>query len=151
MKHIIAITMAAAAFASSATAADAPLQVSYPADVQMDCAGIAAESGRMDQAIAMANQQIAGADGSAQGAGLASTIAVEGLARSGALGRVPGLGMFANGAANMARQRTEAVKKQAADTIQTANTRKALLTGLYAGKSCNAPPTEPAAPPAPAG
>jgi len=152
MRRTFVIGLAAAMLASTAVAAEAPLQVSYAGDASMDCAGIAAESVRMDQVIAQANGQISGADGSARGAGLAQTVAVEGLARSGALARMPGIGMFANQAANMARQRGEAVKAQAANTIQTANTRKALLSGLYAGKSCDAPPAAPAAPAAaPAG
>lgn len=133
--------------AGAAVAAEPPLQVSYPGDATMDCAGIAAESARMDQVMFDANQQITKAEGGAKGAGMASSIAVEGMLRTGVLGRAPGLGMFANNAAAMARQRAEAVKQQAAETIQTANTRKAMLAGLYAGKSCNAPP--PAAAPAP--
>src|ERR1043165_744047 len=128
MRTTFAIGLAVAMLASTAIAADAPLQVSSATDASMDCAGIAAESVRMDQLITQANGQINGADGSARGAGLASTVAVEGLARSGALARMPGIGMFANQASNMARQRSEAVKAQAATTIQTANTRKALLS-----------------------
>ncbi len=151
MRRTFAIGVAAAMLGSTAFAADAPLQVSYAADASMDCAGIAAESVRMDQVIAQANGQISGADGSARGASLVSTVAVEGLARSGALARMPGIGMFANQAASMARQRGEAVKAQAANTIQTANTRKALLSGLYAGKSCDAPPAASVAAAAPAG
>src|SRR3954470_23312027 len=126
MLRTFAVGLAVAMLASAAVAADAPLQVSYAGDASMDCAGISAESVRMDQVIAQANGQISGADGSARGAGLASTVAVEGLARSGALARVPGLGMFANQAQGMAQRSAEAKKAQAASTIQTANTRKAL-------------------------
>ncbi|WP_293677160.1 hypothetical protein [uncultured Phenylobacterium sp.] len=145
MRKTFAVGLAVAMLAIPAFAAEPQLQVSYATDASMGCDAIAAESGRMDQVIATANGQIGGADGAARGAGLASTVAVEGLARSGALGRVPGLGMFANQAANLARQRGEAVKAQAANTIQTANTRKALLAGLYSGKACDAPPAPPAA------
>src|SRR5687768_8321146 len=130
MRKTFAAGLAVAMLATSAIAAEPALQVSYAADASMDCASIAAESVRKDQVIATPTGQINGADGSARGAGLASTVAVEGLARSGALARVPGIGMFANQAANMARQRGEAVKAQAANTIQTANIRKALLAGL---------------------
>ena len=151
MRKTFAIGLAVGMLASTAWAADAPLQVSYAGDASMDCAAIAAESVRMDQVITQAMGQNAGADGAARGAGLASTVAVEGLARSGMLARMPGVGMFANQAANMARQHSEAVKAQAANTIQTANTRKALLSGLYAGKSCDAPPAVPVAATAPAG
>jgi len=151
MRKTFAIGLAAAMLASSAVAAEAPLQVSYSTDASMDCTSIAAESVRMDQVIAQANGSAAGADGAARGAGLASTVAVEGLARSGALAKMPGIGMFANQAANFSRQRAEAKKAEAANTIQTANTRKALLSGLYSGKACDAPPAAAAAPAAPAG
>lgn len=137
-----------ALMAAPALAAE-PLQISYPGDAQMDCAGIAAESGRMDQVIADANAQATKAEGSAKGAGLAGAVAVEGMLRTGLLGRMPGLGQAANQASGMARQRAEQVKAQAAETIGTANTRKALLAGLYSGKGCDAAPV--AAPAAPAG
>ena len=94
--------------------------------------------------MADANARIGKANGSAQGAGLASTVAVEGMLRTGVLGRVPGAGMFANQAANMAKQRAAQVQAEAANTIQTATTRKAVMVGLYAGKGCDAPSAEPA-------
>ena len=149
MRRTFAISLATAMAVATTSFADT-LQVSYPTDAGMDCTAVAIESARMDQIIATANGQMAGADGSAQGARLASTVAMEGLARSGMLAKMPGVGMFANQAAGMARQRGESVKAQAAATVQTANTRKALLSGLYAGKSCDAPPPAPA-PAAPAG
>lgn len=138
------ITLTAALLAISAGSAAAQgLQVSYPSDATMDCAALSAESARMDQIMADANAQTAKADGSARGAGLASTLAVEGLARSGMLGRVPGVGMFANNAANMAKQRAEQVRAAAAETVQIATTRKALMGGLWTGKGCDAPPPAP--------
>lgn len=120
------------------------------ADAQMDCAAISAESARMDQVVADANAQVARAEGTAQGAGLASTVAVEGMLRTGVLGRVPGAGMFANQAASLARQRAAQVRAQAEGQIREASTRKALMAGLYAGKACAAapipaPPNTPAA------
>ena len=139
-KFFLSLTVALA-FAAPAFAADPPLQVSYPSDGQMDCSAIVAEVARMDAIIAQANQQVAGADGSAKGGGLASTVAVEGLLRTGVLGRMPGLGGFANQAANMARQRAESVRATAGQTIQVADTRKAMMGGMYAGKACNAAPT----------
>ncbi len=93
----------------------------------------------MDVVIAETNKQVMNADGSAKGVGLASTVAVEGMLRTGLLGRVPGAGMFANQAAGMARQRAETVRAQAGQTIQTATTRKAMLGGMWSGKSCDAP------------
>jgi hypothetical protein len=142
-KIFIAGAAAAALFAGSASAQ--ALQVSYPGDASMDCAAIAAEGGRMDQLMTNANTQAAKANGSAQGAGLASTVAVEGMLRTGMLGRVPGAGMFASNMANMAKQRAAQVQAQAQETIQTATTRKALLAGLYSGKGCDVAPAAPAA------
>lgn len=146
MKKFAIVGAVCALVAGPAFAAD-PLQISYPTDAQMDCAAIAAESGRMDQVIADASLQANKAEGSAKGAGVAGTVAVEGMLRTGLLGRMPGLGQAANQMSNMARQRAEQVKAQAAETINTANTRKALLAGLYSGKSCDAQPAaQPAAP-----
>lgn len=147
MQKTIIIGVAMAALLAGPASAQ-QLQVSYPGDASMDCAAIAAEGARMDQVMADANAQVGKANGSAQGAGLASTVAVEGLMRTGMLGRVPGAGMFANNMASMAKQRAAQVQAQAQETINTATTRKALLAGLYSGKSCDAPP--PAALPAPA-
>ncbi|MBW8815447.1 MAG: hypothetical protein JF588_18655 [Caulobacterales bacterium] len=146
IQRLLVATFATLVVASAAAAADAPLMGGSVADAAMDCPAITAEAARMDGLVAEANQQIASADGQAQGAGLANRVAVEGLARSGMLARAPGLGMFANGAANLARQHTEAVKKQAAETIQTASLRRAMLNGLYLGKACAIAASAPAAP-----
>jgi len=148
MRNFITVGVAVAALLAGSSASAQGLQVSYSTDASMDCAAIAAESVRMDQLVADANAQVAKADGTAQGAGLASTVAVEGMLRTGLLGRVPGAGMFANNAANMARQRAAQVRAQAEGQIQVATTRKAVMVGLYSGKGCDAP--APAAEPAPA-
>jgi hypothetical protein len=147
MRKIITTAAALAALLSGSAASAQGLQVSYATDATMDCAAIAAESGRMDQLVAAANAKVGKADGSAQGASLASTVAVEGLARSGMLARVPGVGMFANQAAGMAKQRAAQVRAQAEGEIQVATTRKAVMVGLYTGKGCDAAPAaaEPAA------
>ncbi|MDZ4374189.1 MAG: hypothetical protein U1C74_22580 [Phenylobacterium sp.] len=134
------ILAAVSAFALASPASAQGLQVSYPGDAQMDCMAIANESARMDQVVMDATTQVSKADGSAQGVGFASTVAVEGMMRTGLLGRVPGAGMFANNAANMAKQRAAQVRAQAETTIQTATTRKAMMVGLYSGKGCDAPP-----------
>lgn len=144
----VPILVALAALTAGPAAAQG-LQISYPSDATMDCAALSAESARMDQIMADANAQTQKAAGSAQGAGLAGTLAVEGLARSGLLARAPGIGMFANNAANAAKQRAEQVRLAAAETIQVATTRKALMGGLWTGKGCDAPPPAPAAEVAP--
>lgn len=146
MRKIISTAAALAALLAGSAASAQGLQVSYSTDASMDCAAIAAESGRMDQLIADANARIGKANGSAQGAGLASTVAVEGLARSGMLARVPGVGMFANQAAGMAKQRAAQARAQAESDIQVATTRKAVMVGLYSGKGCDAQPAAAAEP-----
>jgi len=148
MQKILVLAVAAATLAGGAASAEA-LQVNYPGDASMGCSALAAEASRMDQLMADANAQVGKANGSAQGAGLASTVAVEGMLRTGMLGRVPGAGMFANNMASMAKQRAAQVQAQAQETIQTATTRKALLAGLYSGKGCDAPPPAPVAAPEP--
>lgn len=150
-KTILGLIAALTVSVGAATGADAPLQIAYPTDAQLDCAGLAAEASRMDALVAQANQQAASADGAARGAGLASTIAVEGLVRSGMLARVPGLGGFANQAAGLARQRAETVRANLAQTIQVATTRKALMSGLWSGKSCDATTAPAPGPAGPAG
>lgn len=147
LKTVLGLT-AALSLAAAPALAQQPLEVSYPGDASMDCTAIAAEVARMDGVIADANAQVNKADGSARGAGMASTVAVEGMLRTGVLGRMPGLGQFANAASNMARQNAEKVRANAGQTIQTATTRKAMMSGLYAGKSCNAQPQAEAAAPA---
>jgi len=148
MQRIFVLAAVAASLAAGPASAQA-LQVSYPGDASMDCAALSTEASRMDQVMADANAQVGKANGTAQGAGLASTVAVEGMLRTGVLGRVPGAGMFANNMANAAKQRAAQVQAQAQETIQTATTRKALLAGLYSGKGCDAAPAAPA--PAPSG
>ena len=133
MQKTIIIGVAVAALLAGPASAQ-QLQISYPTDASMDCAALVAEGSRMDQVMADANAQVGKANGSAQGASLASTVAVEGMLRTGVLGRVPGAGMFANNMASMAKQKAAQVQAQAQETIQTANTRKALLAGLYSGK-----------------
>ncbi|WP_296597122.1 hypothetical protein [Phenylobacterium sp.] len=147
MRDIIILGAAAAALVAGPASAQA-LQVSYPGDASMTCTALSTEASRMDQLMADANAQVSKANGTAQGANLASTVAVEGMLRTGVLGRVPGAGMFANNMAAAAKQRAAQVQAQAQETIQTATTRKALIAGLYSGKGCDAPPAAPPVPPA---
>lgn len=149
MRRTIAAGAAGAALLISTTAAAQALQVSYPGDAAMDCPAIMGEAARMDLVITDAQARIAKAEGSAKGANLGAGLAVEGMLRTGLLGRMPGAGQIANNAAAMARQRAEQVKVEAGEQIQTANTRKALLGGLYSGKGCDAPPPVPAVDAAP--
>ena len=89
------------------------------------------------------------AEGAARAANLGATVAIEGLARSGALARMPGLGMFANAANGMARQNAASKQKQHEDEMRAAETRRAVMSGLYQGKNCGAPQPAAASAPAP--
>ncbi|MGA0605293.1 hypothetical protein ACO2Q0_04765 [Phenylobacterium sp. VNQ135] len=140
--HIVkAVSLAAvlALAAAPAVGAESQLQVSYPTDASLDCSGLAAELARAEQAIADANNKISSANGAARGAGAAGTLAVEGLMRSGLLSRAPGLGGLANQASYAAKQRAATAQQQAADQIRVAETRRAMLAGMSAGKACGAP------------
>jgi hypothetical protein len=122
----------------------APLQVSYPTDGALTCEQITAEVARMDGIIGVSNKSSADAQNGAAVANTGASVAVNGALYSGVLGRVPGLGLFANGAAALAQRQADAKKKEAEATIQTASTRRAMLMGMSQGKACGAP--APAAP-----
>jgi hypothetical protein len=152
-KHAPAAAAAAIAsflVASAAQAADAPLQMSYPTDASLTCEGLTTEIARMDQIMGVSNDAIAGANGQARAAELGASAAVNGALYSGALGKVPGLGMFANRAAAMARQNAANKAAQQEANIRTAEGRKAMLNGIYMGKNCAAMSTASAPVAAPA-
>lgn len=132
--------LAAAGLALAATSAHAQLQASYPADAAMSCEQISAEMVRMDQMMGVSNGAIASAEAGARGAETAASLGVNAALYSGALARVPGLGMFANAAASQARAAAQAKAQREAQTIQVAQQRRAIMGGLYQGK-CGAAAT----------
>lgn len=117
-----------------ATSARAQLQLSYPADATMTCDQISAEMVRMDQMMGVSNNAIASAEAGARGAETAASLGVNAALYSGALGRVPGLGMFANAAAAQAKAAAAAKAQREAQNIQLAQQRRAVMGGLYQGK-----------------
>jgi hypothetical protein len=130
-------TIAAATLALSlalASSAHAQLQLSYPADATMSCDQISAEMVRMDQLMGVSNNAIASAEAGARGAETAASLGVNAALYSGALGRVPGLGMFANAAAAQAKAAAAAKAQREAQNIQIAQQRRAVMGGLYQGK-----------------
>lgn len=131
--------VAALLISGVALAGEPPLQVSYPTDGNLDCAGLDGEIARMDSIMGVSSDQAAKAQGSAQAAELGASAAINGALYSGALGRAPGLGLFGNAAAGLAKQRAAAKEAEAKETIRTAETRRAMLMGMYAGKGCNVP------------
>ncbi len=139
MTKLIA-TFAAAGIALAASTAHAQtLQISYPADASMSCEQISAEMVRMDQMMSASNSSIASAEAGALGAETAASVGVNAALYSGALGRVPGLGLFANAAAGQARKAAQDKAAREAQTIQVAQQRRAVMGGLFQGKSCGAP------------
>jgi hypothetical protein len=127
----LGLTLAAA---TAQAQTGAPLQISYPADASMSCEQISAEMVRMDQVMGVSNSAIASAEGAARGAETAASLGVNAALYSGALGRVPGLGMFANAAASQAKAAAAAKAQREAQNIQVAQQRRAVMGGLYQGK-----------------
>jgi hypothetical protein len=130
---------AALGLALTATTAHAQMQVSYPGDASMSCEQISAEMIRLDQTMGVSNNAIASAEAGARGAETAASLGVNAALYSGALGRVPGLGMFANAAASAAKASAAAKAQRAAQDIQVAQQRRAVMGGMYQGKCANAP------------
>lgn len=112
------------------------LQMTTPMDASMTCDQINAEIARMDQVMGVSNGAIASAEGAARGAETAASLGVNAALYSGALGRVPGLGMFANAAAAQAKASAAARAQREGQNIQVAQQRRAIMSGLYQGKSC---------------
>ncbi len=137
--RIIAGLALASAVAVAGQASAQTLQLTYPTDATMSCEQINAELARMDQLMGASTSAIASADGTAKAANLGATVAVEAALRSGALGRMPGLGRFANMAASQAQASAAARAERENQNIQLAQQRRAVMGGLYQGKGCNAP------------
>lgn len=131
----IITTAAALSLVLAATTAHAQaLQLTYPTDASMSCDQINAEMARMDQVMGVSNGAIASAEAGARGAETAASLGVNAALYSGALGRVPGLGMFANAAAAQAKAAAAAKAQRETQNIQVAQQRRAVMSGLYQGK-----------------
>ena len=158
MRKVTVSALALMFAASAAVAGEPPLQVSYPTDGALDCAGLEGEIARVDGILGISADSARKADGAGKAAEIGTSVAINGALYSGALGAVPGAGLLANGLGGFAKNRAAAKKKQAEENIRTAETRRAMLMGIYQGKSCataaaaaTAEPTvAPAAAPAPA-
>lgn len=140
-KQIITGLALVGAFATASQAGAQTLQLSYPTDATMTCEQINGEIARMDQLVGASNSAIASAGGTAKAANLGATVAVEAALRTGALGRMPGLGRFANMAASQAQASAAAKAERENQNIQLAQQRRAVMGGLYQGRGCNAPAT----------
>ena len=143
-----AVILTAAIMPSAAEAqrrgAEPPLQVSYVTDGGLTCEQLFGEIGRMEEIAGISAENARNAE--TQGALVdgAASVAVSAALYSGALGAVPGLGMFANAAGAAARRNAEARARAEAERIRVAEQRHSLLTGIYQGRQCGAPPPAPA-------
>lgn len=131
-----AMQAAASKSAQPATAA----AVEAPAvDTSMDCAALTEEMTEVDAIIAASNKTINGA-GTADIAGKAAAAGASQAAlhtgAAGALARVPFGGLFAKSAMDSVANSGQKKVAKAQSELQSANLRKATLTGLYAGKNC---------------
>ncbi|MEM9668140.1 MAG: hypothetical protein AAF950_04370 [Pseudomonadota bacterium] len=143
MKNLVAIGLLSGVLAACATTPSSgsteltPLLVAnQPGDSDMTCEDISAELDRMSVMIAEANQGAVNAENSGAAAGAAGNVAVNAALYSGALGRVPGLGIAANAASGMAQRQAQAEAERQAENARRAELRQTTLTGIAAGKGC---------------
>lgn len=115
----------------------APLiQVSQPGDAAMTCEELSTEIAAMDTAMAEHRMAAANAERSGAAAGTGADLATNAALYSGALGRVPGLGLAANAAANQARASAAAEAARREENARNAEMRRTALMGVYQGKGC---------------
>lgn len=142
-----ALALALPTVAHAQRQAEPQLHVSYPTDAAMTCDQLTAEIARMEQISGVSAQNAENARGQGAMADGATSVALTAALHSGVLGRVPGLGMFANAAGAAARRSAEARAQAEAQRIQTADQRRTLLSGIYQGRQCGvAPAPTPIAP-----
>ena len=157
--RLVQASVLALMMGSVAVAGEPPLQVSYPSDGALTCEGLETEIAKVEGILGISSEQAADAQGAGKAAELGTSVAVNGALYSGALGRVPGLGLMGNAAGGLMKQRAAAKEAAAKEQIRTAETRRAMLMGMHSGKGCAAAaaaaevaaetPAEPAAPEAP--
>jgi hypothetical protein len=125
---------------SGTAAMGQPLQISQPGDGAMTCAQLAAEVGRMDQIASDAQTAKNDAESSGRMAEVAGGVATNAALYSGALGSVPGLGLFGRAIEGTVKSNAESTAQQQEQRVQNAQMRRVSLMGIYQGKGCmNAP------------
>ena len=140
----IGLVLAAALMASACTATAgggssnlAPLiMVSQPGDANMSCEQLTTEIAAMDATMAEHRQAADSAVRSGEAMGTGAQVATNAALYSGALSRVPGLGMAANAAAGQARARAQAEAERQEENARNAQMRRTALMGVYQGKGC---------------
>ncbi len=141
----LATTLITPSAAQAQRRGEPQLQVSYVTDGSLTCEQLTVEIATVAQIAGIAAQNAQNAENQGAMANIATSVAINGALYSGALGAVPGLGLFANAAGAMARRNAEARARAEAERIRIAEQRHSLLTGIYQGRQCGAPPTEAAA------
>lgn len=142
MKNLICLSVLGMALAGCVTAPTdtaelTPLLVTnQPGDADLSCEDITVEMASMDVMMAQAHQNAANAEASGTAANTATSAAVNTALYSGALGRVPGLGMAANAVGGMAQQRAQAEAERQAENARRAEMRRTALSGIAVGKGC---------------
>lgn len=136
----LALAMTLPAQAQAQQRGEPRLQVSYPTDGAMTCEQLTAEVARMDEIAGISARNAQNAQNQGAMADGAAGVAVNAALYSGALGRVPGLGMFANAAGAAARRNAEARAREEAERIRVAEQRRTLLSGIYQGRQCGVAP-----------
>jgi hypothetical protein len=115
------------------------LQVSYPTDGSLTCEQLTIEITRMEEIAGISAQNARNAENQGAIANGATSVAINAALYSGALGAVPGLGLFANAAGAAARRNAEARARAEAERIRIAEQRRSLLSGIYQGRQCGVP------------
>jgi len=105
-------------------------------DANMDCAALSSKMVELDTIISSSNTLIAKSESSE----MTNNLAKAGASRmaSKALSKVPFAGMFAKSAVDSLTKSERVKMEQAQINLLDANLRKANLSGLYAGKNCEA-------------
>jgi hypothetical protein len=140
----LAAALAMPASAQAQRRAEPQLQVSYPTDGTLTCEQLTFEITRMEEIAGVSAQNAQNAENQGAMASGATSVAVNAALYSGALGAVPGLGMFANAAGAAARRNAEARARAEAERIRIADQRRSLLSGIYQGRQCGMAPAAPA-------
>lgn len=136
--RLVQASVLALMMGSVAVAGEPPLQVSYPSDGALTCEGLGTEIAKVEGILGISSEQAASAQGAGKAAELGTSVAINGALYSGALGRVPGLGLMGNAAGGLMKQRAAAKEAAAKEQIRTAETRRAMLMGMHSGKGCGA-------------
>lgn len=134
----VAMALAMPAQALAQRRGEPQLQVSYPTDGSLTCDQLTAEITRMEEIAGISAQNAQNAENQGAIANGATSVAINAALYSGALGAVPGLGLFANAAGAAARRNAEARARAEAERIRIAEQRRSLLSGIYQGRQCGA-------------